>query len=75
MDDSSSEGTQNPLVGFLFGNVDEGNKLDAEYLDEVRHCSSSLAPTRPQVEPGAGHGCRMPGSTWQAWRRSRGPSR
>lgn len=38
-DDVSSEGSQNPLLGFLFGNVDEGNKVDADYLDEVcGHC-------------------------------------
>jgi hypothetical protein len=24
------------MLGFLFGNVDENNKLDADYLDEVR---------------------------------------
>lgn len=24
-----------PLVGFLFGNVDENQRVDADYLDEV----------------------------------------
>jgi hypothetical protein len=24
-----------PLVGFIFGNVDKDNRLDADYLDEV----------------------------------------
>ena len=35
----SSEGNgPDPLLGFLFGNVDEGNRVDADYLDEVRVC-------------------------------------
>lgn len=34
MEESSHE-SQNPLLGFLFGNVDEENRVDADYLDEV----------------------------------------
>ncbi|GAB4814111.1 hypothetical protein N2152v2_001157 [Parachlorella kessleri] len=33
-EDSTSEGSQNPLLGFLFGNLDEGNRVDADYLDD-----------------------------------------
>jgi hypothetical protein len=49
MEDSSSEGSQgsqNPLLGFLFGNVDEGNRVDADYLDEVRSRSADNLGTR-----------------------------
>lgn len=32
---AGEEGEQAPLVGFLFGNVDENNRVEADYLDEV----------------------------------------
>ena len=34
---SGSEGPQDPIAGFLWGNVDENNKLDADYLDAVSY--------------------------------------
>jgi hypothetical protein len=42
---------QGAPVGFLFGNVDEKNRLEADYLDEVRHfitrdCSAAAWPGR-----------------------------
>ena len=35
MSESGSDGDGDPLAGFLFGNMDENNKLDADYLDAV----------------------------------------
>ena len=49
-----------PLVGFLFGNVDENQRVDADYLDEVRRgrCERlGAGPTLPSacslMAPGA----------------------
>lgn len=36
-----------PLVGFLFGNVDENNRVEADYLDEVSAPKSPAAIARP----------------------------
>jgi hypothetical protein len=33
MDGSEEDGA--PILGFLFGNVDENNVVEADYLDEV----------------------------------------
>jgi len=43
----SSEDDAPGLQGFLFGNVDENNQLDADYLDAVRfhRCSEVNQPT------------------------------
>lgn len=35
MSDSGSEGNDNPITGFLFGNIDQNNKLDVDYLNAV----------------------------------------
>lgn len=37
--DATQEGQEAPLLGFIFGNVDANNKLEADYLDEVSHFS------------------------------------
>lgn len=40
MSDSEDDaGGQTSLAGFLFGNVDENNNLDADYLDPVSAAS------------------------------------
>ena len=43
-----------PLVGFLFGNVDENNKVEADYLDAV-------SPAAWRDDAG-----RLAGQCWQA---------
>lgn len=30
------DGQEEPLLGFLFGNVNEDNRVEADYLDDVR---------------------------------------
>ncbi len=34
-EDAIQEGQEAPLLGFLFGNVDSNNKLEADYLEDV----------------------------------------
>lgn len=34
---SDPERDEDPMLGFLFGNVDEDNELDEEYIDTVSH--------------------------------------
>ena len=45
MSDSEEDG-QAGLSGFLFGNLDDNNELDADYLDDV----SRLVQCRSAVE-------------------------
>ena len=33
--DSDNEQGDDPMVGFLFGNIDKNLQLDADYMDEV----------------------------------------
>ena len=42
---------QGAPVGFLFGNVDEKNKLEADYLDEVSHFIAETVPQRRTSTP------------------------
>ena len=60
-----------PLVGFLFGNVDVNNKVEADYLDEVRELrakfarqSSAWGVRSPSLCLAR---CRMPRNTCRAW--------
>ena len=41
---SEPEGDEDPMLGFLFGNVNEDNELDEEYIDSVslRHLPSGF---------------------------------
>ena len=53
-EESTSEGSQNPLLGFLFGNLDEGNRVDADYLDDVSDGGSralTLVAGQPVLKP------------------------
>lgn len=44
----SEDENQNGLSGFLFGNLDENNRLDADYLDAVREkCCLLLSGSQP----------------------------
>ena len=52
MADSDDEDKGQPnMAGFLFGNLDENNNLDADYLDEVgaSACSFQVGGTTPAV--------------------------
>jgi hypothetical protein len=66
------------MLGFLFGNVDKDNRVEADYLEEVRSRPprSRLAPAdallaSPALPPLLLE-CRMPGKTLAGWPRCKG---
>lgn len=46
------DGNEEPLLGFLFGNVDQHNRVDADYLDDVSMpVSACERPSEAQRSP------------------------
>lgn len=42
-EDGDGEGRGRPMLGFMFGNVDDSGDLDEEYLDQVPSYTSSCS--------------------------------
>lgn len=48
-EDGDGEGRGRPMLGFMFGNVDDSGDLDEEYLDQVLSYPSSCSSCQPSL--------------------------
>lgn len=46
-EDGDGEGRGRPMLGFMFGNVDDSGDLDEEYLDQVPSYTYSCSSCQP----------------------------